>query len=139
MAKLTPQEFANKLSSRLRAAVDDIRKGVERVSDAPTRRAAAKKEKFRNGINSAIDSGAWERGLQAVSLEDWKSKMLNKGVNRVATGIEDAKPKIEAFAAKLMAHQDSLKAEIERMPDNTLEDRIARAQAWIRGMAKFRK
>ena len=139
MAKLTAKEFQEKHARRLKAATDDMRRGVERVTESPTEKAAAKKDKMKANINAALDNGKWEAGLKRVSLDDWKTKMLNKGVNRVASGIDEAAPKVEAFAADLLPHIDSVKTKIEKMPDVTLEDNIGRMTAFIRGMADFKR
>lgn len=139
MAKLTPAEFREKHARRLKGAIEDMRSGVSRVTVAPTQQAASKKEKFRAGIQSAIDSGKWEAGLKRVSLEEWKMKMLDKGLGRVAAGIDSAAEKVEAFAADLNAHQDRLKSEIASMPDISLEDNINRMTAWVRGMSKMKR
>jgi hypothetical protein len=75
--------------------------------------------------------------MKAVTLEDWKGKMLDKGVNRVASGIDAAAPKVIAFATQLLPHIDALVSQVNKMPDATLEDSIARATFMMRGMAKF--
>jgi hypothetical protein len=137
MARITPDEFVEKHARRLKVAVEDMRRGVERVSESPTVKAAAKKDKMRSNINAAIDSGKWERGLRRVTTEEWKQKMINKGLSRVATGIDEAAPKVRAFASELLPYEDSLKAQVDKMPDVTLEDSINRATFWMRGMAKF--
>lgn len=139
MAKLTPAEFADKQATRLKGAVEDIRKGVDRVKDSPTAKAAAKKDKYLSGISDAVSSGKWQRGLMAVNLTDWQESMKEKGLNRIASGIDGARPKVMAFAEKLNAFQDNLKKDIDKMPDNTREDRINKMTAWVRGMAKFSK
>jgi len=137
MARVTPDEFVEKHSRRLKGAVDDMRRGIERVSESPTAKAANKKDKMRTNINASIDSGKWERGLRRVPLEEWKGKMINKGLGRVATGIDEAAPKVRSFAADLLPYEDTLKAHVDKMPDTTLEDSINRATTWMRGMAKF--
>lgn len=139
MAKLTPDEFQEKHARRLKASIEDMRAGVQRVTQSPTEAAAAKKEKFRAGINQSIDDGSWERGLRRVTLEDWKDKMLTKGLGRVAAGIDAAAPKVREFAAELLPFQDRLKSTVEAMPDISLEDNISRMTSWIRGMAEFKR
>lgn len=137
MAKLTPQQFQEKHARRLKASIEDMREGVLRVTQSPTEAAAAKKEKFRAGINAAIDDGKWERGLRRVSLEEWKDKMITKGLGRVAAGIDAAAPKVIEFASELLPFQDRLQSQIDGMPDISLEDNINRMTTWIREMAKF--
>lgn len=137
MAKLTPKEFQEKHNRRLKAAVEDMRAGVERVTESPTLKAAAKADKMRAEIVRSIDSGKWAAGLKRVSLEEWKTKMIDKGVGRVAAGIDSAADKVESFAAELLPHIDQGKAAIDKLPDVTLEDSINRMTTFTRHMAKF--
>jgi len=139
MAKLTPAEYQEKHARRLKGATEDMRLGVEKVTESPTAKAAAKKDKMKANLNRAIDSGKWERGLKRVTLEEWKTQMIDKGVGRVAAGIDGAAAKVTAFAAELLPYQDSVKGQIAKMPDITLEDNINRMTTFIRGMAKFQR
>jgi len=137
MAKLTPAEFANKWATRLGAATEDIQRGVNRVTDAPTEKAAQKADKYLAKVTAAVSSGKFARNLRKVSLEQWKTATISKGIPRVSQGAQAAKTKVQGFAEQLNAHQDDLKGKINAMPDVTLEDSINRATAWIRGMATF--
>lgn len=139
MAKLTPQEFREKQARRLKAAIEDMRSGVEKVTEAPTVKAAAKQEKMLNNLTEAIRSGKWGNRLKKVTLEEWKGAFVNKGLTRVASGIDGAASKVEDFAAQLLPYQDALQAKLKSMPDMTLEDSIARATTWIREMSKFQR
>lgn len=139
MGKLTPEEFVEKHARRLKGATEDMRKGVEKVTVAPTQKAAAKQDKMRARILASIDNGKWAAGLKRVSLEEWKSKMIDKGVGRVAEGIDAAHDKVLAFASELIPFQDSLKGTVAKMPDTTLEDNINRMTTFIRGMSKFKR
>lgn len=137
MAKLTPTEAREKHARRLKAALDDMRKGVEAVTEAPGKKAAASQAKMRASVIASIDSGKWARKVSGVSLEDWKKSMVEKGLNRVAAGIDGAADKVEAFFTQLFPYQDTLQRELDAMPDLTLEDSIQRMTKWVRGMAKF--
>ena len=139
MSRLTPAEFQEKHARRLKASIDDMRKGIEGVTEAPTAKAAAKVAKMRTNINAAVDSGKWAAGLNRVSLPEWKDKMINKGLNRVAGGIDEAAAKTTAFAADLLPHIDSGVSAIKKMPDVTLEDNIGRMTSFIRHMSKFKR
>lgn len=139
MGKLTPQEIADKWRRRAEASASDYQKGIERVSESPMEKAVAKKEKFKANLLKSINEGRWEKGLKSVSLQDWKEAVAKKGVPNYATGIRASEGKMEAFMSELVPFQDSLKAEIDRMPDITLSDSIARAVKWIEGMAKFKR
>lgn len=139
MAKVTPEEFAEKHNRRLKAALPDMEAGIRRVSEAPTAKAAAKQEKMKQKIVQAIDSGVWANRLKAVGLEEWKEKAISKGITRVSAGIDASKGKVQDFASQLLPYVDAARAKIEKMPDITLEDSINRMATFIREMAKFKK
>jgi len=137
--RLTPEEFAEKHARNLKASTADIRRGVERVDQAPTEKAIAQKEKMLRKLTESVTNGKWEAGLRRVSLQDWKNRMLNKGVNRIAQGIDDAHEKQVAFARDLFEHENRLLQRIDGMPDLTIEDSVARASEWIYGMTEFKR
>lgn len=139
MVKLSASEIADKWRRRAEASAGDYQKGVERVTESPTEKAVAKKEKFKANLMKAIDDGKWEKGLLAVSLGDWKESVAKKGVPNYATGIRASEGKMEKFMSELIPFQESLQSEVNRMPDITLSDSIARATKWIEGMSKFKQ
>jgi len=139
MAKLTAEEFQEKHARRLKASLEDMRRGVTGVTENPMAKAAAKADKMKANIVASIDSGKWAAGLGRVTIDEWKSKMIDKGINRVASGIDAAAPKVTAFAAKLLPFVDAEVAKIKKMPDITLEDSINRMTSFVRGMSKFKR
>lgn len=139
MSKLTPAEFQEKHARRLKGAVTDIQKGIDRVTENPCDKAASKQDKMLTNLTAAVQSGKWAAGLKRVSLEQWKQKARDIGVNRIAAGIDGAKDKVVAFAEQLLPHIDREKAKIAGMPDVTLDDNINRMNSFIRGMANFKR
>ena len=139
MSRVTPEEFADKHARRLKAAAVDMRTGVNRVTVAPTSKAADKQDKMRTKLLASIDDGTWARRLRGVSLDQWKDKMLNVGVGRVSQGIDAAHDKVVDFANQLLPAVDAAKRKIDGMPDLTLEDSISRMSEYVREMDKFRK
>lgn len=139
MPKLTPEQFADKHNRRTKAALEDMRAGINAVSEAPTAKAAAKQEKMRQRLMEALESGKWANGLKRVSLDEWKQKMLDLGVNRVASGLDANMKKVQDFAAQLLPHIEAGQKAIEKMPDVTLDDSINRMTAFIRHMSKFQR
>lgn len=139
MARVTPKEYQEKHARRLKASLEDMKAGVERVTEAPTAKAAKKVDKMRANLLAALDSGKWQRRLNAVTLDEWKRKMVDVGVPRVSAGIDAAAAKTEAFAAELLPHVDKVSTEVKKMPDVTLDDNINRMVSFIRGMAKFER
>ena len=137
--RVTPEEFQEKHARRTSAALEDMRKGVERVTEAPGAAAAEQVKKMRQNVIAAIDNGKWARRVASVSLEDWKADMLDKGVGRVSGGLDRAKDKTIDFATKLIAHQNAILAKLDTMPTLTLEDSIARMTTQVREMVKFKR
>jgi len=139
MPRVTPEEGARKLIDRARAAAPHIAEQVRKVTVSPTEAAAEKVEKMRTNFLRAIDDGKVERGLRRVSLSDWQSAMINKGVPRITQGLEQAEGKIVDFNRQFYPHLERVQAEVDAMPDTTLEDNIARAVHNIRRNAEFKR
>jgi len=139
MAKLTAQQFQEKHARRLKASTEDMRAGIDRVTDNPCEKAAARQDKMLTNLTNAVTSGKWANGLRRVTLEDWKRKARDVGVNRVAAGIDAAAAKVVAFAEVLLPHVDRGRDKIAGMPDVTIDDNINRMTTFIRHMAEMRR
>lgn len=139
MARMTPQEVAEKWRIRTQGASADYSKGIGRVTVAPGQKAAEKAEKMLAGIMESINSGEWARRVAGVSLEEWKRAAQDKGAGRIAEGVRNAEPKMRAFVAEIQPFMDSVISEVDNMPDTTLEDRINRATVYMRRMSEFQR
>lgn len=139
MAKLSATEFQEKHARRLKASVEDVRKGIDRVTENPCDKAAAKQDKMLANLTRAVNEGKYAAGLKRVSLEEWKRKAKDIGVNRIAAGIDGAKEKVIAFAEVLLPHIDRGQEKIKAMPDVTLDDNINRMTAFIRHMSELKR
>jgi len=139
MPKLNAEQFQEKHARNLKAAREDMIAGADRVSVSPTELAAKKIDKMKANFVKAIESGKVERGLKRITLDDWKTKYKDIGVDRVAAGIDGAKAKVIAFASELLPFEATLQTEVNKMSDLTLSDSVARATKWITGMAKFKR
>jgi hypothetical protein len=119
--------------------VEDIRKGVQKVNEAPTAKAAEKRDKWIAELQRAAQEGRWEAGLRSVSLEEWKNAMLSKGLARIPDGARTAQAKYAQVAESLYRYIEEGQRRIQSMPDTTLEQRIQRMVEFIRHMAQFKK
>lgn len=135
--RVNSTQFAEKWGRRLVGATQDIRNGVERVSENPAEKAVSKQDKMLNNVTRAIQDGKWARGLARVTLADWKRAITEVGIPRIAAGVDSARGKVQDFAGDLIAHENRLLSTVEGMPDVTLEDNIARMTSWVRGMSEF--
>jgi len=119
--------------------VPDIQTGVGRVTEAPGKAAAAKADKMLANLTEKVRDGTWAARVGGVTLEEWKSATLTKGIGRIAAGVDGASDKIEDFFDQLFAYQAGIQSKLKGMPDLTLEDSINRMTTWVRDMAKFSK
>jgi len=139
MAKLTPDEFADKHARRLKGAIGDMEQGINKVTTAPGKAAGAKASKMLANLTAKVQDGTWKRRVEAVPLDEWKSKMIAKGLPRVAGGIDAARGKMVDFAGQLLPAVDAAQGKVKAMPDLTIEDSINRMTTFVREMAKFKK
>lgn len=137
--RMTAEEFQEKHARRLKGSLDDIRTGIQKVTESPTAKAAKKQDKMLNNLTQAVTSGRWAARLNSVDLSTWQQKTIDKGLGRIASGIDGAKDKTIAFAGQLLSYEGTLQESVSKMPDLTLEDSVNRATAWIRGMNKFQR
>lgn len=134
-----PARAAEKQIRRAQTAATDYVAGVRAVKESPTSKAKRKKDKYRNGVLAALDSGKWEAGLDSVSLQEWQEAAAKKGGDRYAAGVEAAAGKIQQFHAEFAAFMSSHQPRIDAMPDSTPEQRIAKMVENAKGMAKFQR
>lgn len=137
MPKLTPAEAAEKWGRRLKGATSDIRDGVDRVTEAPGKKAAEKVDKWVAKMTDTEVQNKWARRVGAVSLEDWKTQMKDVGVGRIAAGVEAEIPDMGDFYTEVFPYIERGQSEVEKLPDISLEDSITRMDTFIRHMAKF--
>lgn len=139
MAKLpSADEYTKRHAEGVRRNLDRVRSGIASVTESPTEKAAQNLDKMRDNFNAALDSGKTEAGLRRVSLSDWKERTSSK-VDRIPQGVDAASGKIRATAAELLSHIEAGQSAVERMPNRTLDDGIAKSAAFIRHMADFRR
>lgn len=136
MAKVNAQEYAEKWGRRLKGSTEDIRRGVDRVTEAPGVKAAKQADLMKQKLVESIDSGRWQKAVSNVSLDEWKDKIKEKGIARIGAGVDAAASKQVAMAEKLLANVDAAREVVNRTPRGTLEDNITRMTTWAREMHK---
>lgn len=138
MTTMSASEVADKYVKKASAAVGEYKRGINAVTEAPGKKAAAAKEKMRAKILKSIDDGVWEKKVAAVSLEEWKDKTASKGADRYPSGVVAAKGKMNKFMDRFLPHLKTVQGELKGMPDLDLEDGIARSAHQIRRNAEFK-
>lgn len=134
---LTAEQIAEKHNRRTKQSLQDIEAGVQSVTESPCHKAASRKDKMLRNLTAAVNNGKWAKGLMAVSTEEWKSKMIQKGIPRISEGLDAAKDKVVAFHQVRIPFQQKISDKLKTMPDTTLEDSIQRMNYQVREMSKF--
>lgn len=137
MAK-TPSQVSDKWAQRLGGAAEQIRQGVQAVTESPGAVAVRRKQAYIDGVQRSFSDGTYERGQSSYTLEEWKRMTLEKGVGRITSGANNAKPKMEAFMSKWLPLQDELSRRVQSMPHGGLADAQARAAFAIEYNSQFK-
>lgn len=136
MARVNAQEFTDKWTRRLKAATPDIQAGINRVTTPPGVKAAAQAQTMLNNLTARVQDGTWAKQVGKVSLQEWKDKALNKGVGRVAAGVDAAQAKMVTQAGKLLAAVDAANAKVAQTPRGDINANIQRAVTFMTEMSK---
>lgn len=136
MANVSAAEWLQNWGNGLNGAGAKIKRGVSRVTVAPGVSAASKEDKMKAGINAAIDSGKWSNRVQSVSLPQWQDSMITKGVANISSGVAQAqKNKVQAVQ-QMLADNDAAVSAVANMPTDTMEQRMAKATAFMRARSE---
>jgi len=133
MSGLTASQIAAKWSQNLASASDTATAGVNALTVSPGSLAARQSDVW--AMNVASSKAKYKRNVGAVSLDEWRTAYLTKGIPRMAQGASAAQPKMEAFMGSLLAYQ---KTALTALPARgTFEQNKARMTAWTDKMHQF--
>lgn len=127
---------AAKWSQRTQAAAPDWQAGIQNTASDPTALAIAQGQRYIQRVNDAFNSGKWANGLRRVGKAGWQAATIAKAAN-FSAGVAASEAKVQTAFTPLLAYEATLQSRIDSMPNVTLQDRIARATAWINGMAAY--
>lgn len=129
--KVTPEQFTERWSRGLTNSADKIRSGVESVTESPTEAAAAQADVWLQNVTQSRDK--YVKGLKAVSLNQWKTATLQKGIPALQNSVNVAKPKVQNAAGKLIPAINDL---LGSMParGTTLDQNLERVRHMAQGL-----
>ena len=129
----TPQQAAADWVAGISSKTAKITASVQAVTTSPGVAAARQKQAWQT--NTAASADKWARKVQAVTLGDWQTKMVNVGIPRMAQGAAANQDKMVAAMTALLPYIDQGKS---RLPARgTYEQNKARAMAWMDHMHAF--
>lgn len=136
---MTGSETAAKWVKNMLANKDSARKGVEAVKEAPGKKAAERVDAYASGCAEAASSGKFASACRAVSLEDWKSAYLDKGLKNLDTGVKAAESKMAKFLDKYLPYIKEKSKTIQGMAKGSRADAMARIEANLDALDEFKR
>lgn len=133
-----PNAATQKWARNMTGSVPTIKAGVMAVRESPMAKAADRADYYAQRVQEAVNSGKFQAALRAVSLGDWQQATAEKGTSRIASGVQLAIPKVQAFQAQLQPYAESVKRQIAAMPKGGPAEADARMLAAVNLMRQFR-
>lgn len=135
---LDPAAITAKWAANTKNGQKAYEAGIQAVDTSPMEAAAAKQDKYLQGVQDAVNNGTYAAGLRSVSMQDWKQQCLTKGAKRISDGVTAATPKMQQTMQQLMPQIAAISAAVRAMPDTTESDREARMIENVRRMKQIR-
>ena len=126
---LDPTSATTKWQQRMQAAAQQITEGVNAVTTSPGVLAAAQANVWITKLQASVDK--WKRNVGALTLQEWQTAMINRGIPNIATGVQAKSGNYQAFATKFYPYLQTGVNHVKTMPKGTLADGIARATYMI--------
>ena len=112
---------------------EKVQSGVQAVTEAPGQKAADKADLWLAKLQASKDK--FKRNVAAVSLEDWKSRFITKGIPAMQTAAPLSKTKVAKKAGELIpVINDALASMPER--GATLDANLARVRHMASALQK---
>lgn len=127
----TAQQIAQKWASAMNGASQAYKDGIARVTENPMAKAAANVAGYLAGVQDAANSGRWQAGLNRMTKDQWQQLAINLGSMRIGPGATAAQPKMERFLTAFLPVLANNVATVRAMPNQTYEQRKARALAMM--------
>ncbi len=118
-------------------ATDKIRKGAQRVTESPGAKAAAAVDLWQQNVSSARAREKYVANVGAMSTEQWRTALMDKGIPRIAAGATAAQSKMQAFQQDFFPFLQGVVNSLP--PRGDLEQNLARANALARGLSGYRR
>lgn len=126
---LTAQQVSQKWLTNFGNAAQAMTDGVNSVQTAPGQAAAAQAALWLQRIQASQQK--WANRVAAVSLQDWKTSMINLGIPRAQQGAQQKQTRYTAFITEYLGFLSGAVAQVRAMPKGSLAQSIARSNAMI--------
>ena len=129
MAKKTPEQIAEKYQRGVAGAGADYSMGVQNPSRPWASSTAKGAGRWAAGVQEAIQNKSFERGVAAAGDAKWQAAAVGKGAQRYQAAAQEAAQEYAKVAGQIMSAGAAAQSAVQAMPNETLEQRIARSAA----------
>ena len=136
---MSPSQIADKWARNTKAATQSMKDGVMAVTESPMEKAAARSDAMVAGVQRAVNEGRWQAGLRRVTTQQWKDRMISKGIPRVAQGVTDAQPEFATFMSDFLPFVQEGQRQLEATPRGDLQTNINRMVQMIQHLSEYRR
>lgn len=128
---LTNAQFAQRWKDGIQNSSAKTKAGIEAVTEAPGVKAAEQADLWLQKVTASKDK--YKRNVAAVSLSDWKTAAITKGIPAMATAATLGAKRVEAVAGKIIS---TINTAVESLPARgaTLEQNINRVTHMARAL-----
>lgn len=133
------QASFEKWSKNAGQAAEAMKAGVASVTESPTQKAAQNTEKMLRNFQASIDSGRYATNANAVTVDEWKRSMIEKGAPNMANGVRSLSARSKRAITDQLQKANDVAARIAGMPNNTEADAEARMIEAVRLMRATKK
>lgn len=130
---IDPNTAAQNWVSGMQTAGAKITAGVNAVTVAPGQAAARQAAVWAQ--NTAAAQNKYAKNVASVTLEEWKASVLNKGINRVASGATAAQGKMQSAMSQILPQIATIVQGLP--PRGTTDQNIQRAVAYMQAAHKI--
>lgn len=139
MGPLNPSTVADQWASNLGASTQKIQRGIQGVTANPAQAAAAAVGTWVARITDPATQAKFVASLNRVTLQDWQNAAIQKGLPRISSGAQAAKPKFTAFLQQFLPYVQNVQSQVKAMPNASLQDRIARMVQNVTLLSQFKR
>jgi len=133
--KTTATNAAMKWRDRMSNAGAAIEAGVNAVTEAPGKLAAAQKANWLARITASADK--WAQRTGAVTLQKWKDSTIQKGIPRIATGVEMGAANYQSWLEAYLPMIQGVTANLGPKQKGNIGNAMSRIQKVLEATQKF--
>ena len=135
MSKKTADQIIEKYQRGVAGAAGDYAQGVQSPSRPWAQAAQQGAKRWASGVQKAIQENAFQKGVSKAGDAKWQEAALNKGAQRYAAAAGEAASEYAKVAGAVMSAAAAAQSAVANMPDETLDQRIARSAAAQRAVS----